>query len=333
MTALLADIGTVEHRLARFERLVSSDLDEVRHQVGRVFCEHRLLVIDADQSLDTRLYFRPGRDIGLGRLRYGAAVDIDPGMLRTFFLLQMPLRGGETVHAGGDRVHSTPQLASIVSPSQGFRMQHSPHTEKLFIRVERAALERQFAQLHARAPRGPIEFVPGIDMTRGPGLMLQRFVDWLMAEASDGTLLDQPLIAARIEEALMTALLGTLPHNQPTPELTWPLSPRFVRRAQEYIEENAGQPLTAAMIAAHAGVSVRSLQAGFRSYRQSTPMAYVKAVRLDRVRAELQGCGTEVCNVTVCALRWGFSHLGMFAAAYRQRFGELPSQTRARAIR
>jgi AraC-like DNA-binding protein len=35
--------------------------------------------------------------------------------------------------------------------------------------------------------------------------------------------------------------------------------------------------------------------------------------------------------VTAVALRWGFGHLGQFAADYRARFGELPSETLRRA--
>jgi len=32
-------------------------------------------------------------------------------------------------------------------------------------------------------------------------------------------------------------------------------------------------------------------------------------------------------TVTAIALKWGFSHIGRFSIAYRERFGESPSQT------
>nr|WP_243645044.1 helix-turn-helix domain-containing protein [Rhodovulum euryhalinum] len=35
-------------------------------------------------------------------------------------------------------------------------------------------------------------------------------------------------------------------------------------------------------------------------------------------------------TVTEAAITCGFGHLGRFSAAYRARFGEAPSQTRAR---
>jgi len=319
--------------LARHERLRSADLDEVRAQVGQVFCEHELRVVGRAQRLDTRLCYRGAGALGLGRMHYGAAVDIDPGALGHFFLLQMPLRGHETIMAGSQVVNSTPAVASMVSPTMPFRMHHGQGTEKLFIRIERSALERQFGQQYARPPRGDLEFAPDISAPLAPGADLRRLVDWLFAEASEGSLLEHPLVAARIEETLMAALLETLPHNQteairPAPVL---LSPRFVRRAIDHIEQHAHEPLTAGAIAAEVGVSVRSLFGGFRKYRNTTPMAYLKDLRLDRVHQALRSAAPGSSNVTHTALHWGFSHLGQFSAAYRQRFGELPSSTQTRA--
>ena len=53
--------------------------------------------------------------------------------------------------------------------------------------------------------------------------------------------------------------------------------------------------------------------------------------RLRRVRFDLENAQGEI-SVTETALRWGFSHLGRFAADYRKTFGERPSETARRAI-
>ena len=320
--------------LDRFTLLRSADLDEVRAKVGCVFCEHELRVVGVAQRLDTRLCYRNAGQLGFGRMQYGAAVDIDPGTLNDFFLLQMPIRGRETIMAGSHVVESTPTVASIISPNMPFRMHHGQGTEKLFIRIERVALERQFMQLYARPLRGGLEFAPDIETPLGPGADLRRLIEWLFAEASEGELLDHPLVAARIEETLMAALLGTLAHNQGGALRSCEpgtVSPRFVLRAQAYMEQYAQEPLTAGVIAAHTGTSVRSLFSGFRKYRDITPMTYLRNLRLDKVRAELQAASDARGSVTRTAMRWGFSHFGQFSAAYRQRFGELPSQTVARA--
>lgn len=321
--------------LARFACVVSRDLDEVRSGVGRVFCEHRLRVAGAPRALDTRLYYRQLRSVGVGRMSYGASVDIDPGMLNDFYLLQIPIRGHEAVALAGQKVWSTPDTASMVSPQQDFRMRHGADTEKLFLRVDRAALERQFTRLYGQPLQGDLAFAPGIAMDTGPGGSVRRLVHWLAGEASGGQLLEQALSAASVEDMVLTALIDGLPHNQrPAPaSATSVVSPRVVRRAREFIEQHIDEALSVADIAAHAGVSARSLHLAFRKYHDTTPMAYLRELRLDRVRADLlRGDGWTAADhsVTATAVRWGFTHLGQFAASYRQRFGELPSQTRLR---
>jgi AraC-like DNA-binding protein len=50
-------------------------------------------------------------------------------------------------------------------------------------------------------------------------------------------------------------------------------------------------------------------------------------VRLDRAQAQLSRPPSADTTVADIAHRWGFAHLGRFAAAYRARFGSTPSQT------
>lgn len=322
--------------LAQYARVVSRDLDEVRDGVGRVFCEHRLQVAGTPRALDTRLYYRQLRSVGIGRMSYGAPVDIDPGMLNDFYLLQIPTRGHEVVDVAGRRVWSTPDTASLVSPQQDFRMRHGADTEKLFLRVDRAALERQYARLYGQAPQGALAFAPDVALDTGPGSSVRRLLLWLAGEASGGMLLEQTISTASVEDMVLTALLDGLPHNQrPTPSSgSVGLSPRVVRRAREFIEQHIDEALSVGDIAAHAGVSARTLHMGFRKYHNTTPMAYLRDLRLDRVRADLlrgDDSAAATHSVTATAVRWGFTHLGQFAACYRKRFGELPSQTRQRA--
>jgi transcriptional regulator GlxA family with amidase domain len=53
-------------------------------------------------------------------------------------------------------------------------------------------------------------------------------------------------------------------------------------------------------------------------------MSYLRNVRLDHCR-RLLVAGTA--SVTDVAQQCGFTHLGRFSAAYKERFGELPSHT------
>lgn len=313
------------HLFCRFPRFASCDADEVRQEVSQIFCDHDLRVVGKSQSLNTELHFRRGSKVSYGRMLYGATVDIEPGKLKDFYLIQLPISGHENIHCGTQSVVSTARVATIISPDLEFRMRHQRNAEKLFIRVERAALEQQYTQYYGRQPTGPLSFSPSIPWQTNAAQSLKRLFEWQLAEASEGSLFDQPLIAAQFEEALMVSLLGTLPHNQAQAPLC-AIAPGYIKRAEAYIQHHAHLPLTAGDIADHVGVSIRSLFDGYRKYRNISPMQYLKAVRLGAVHAAL--CQPQPgTSVTQAALRWGFSHLGQFAADYQQRYHELPSVT------
>ena len=77
------------------------------------------------------------------------------------------------------------------------------------------------------------------------------------------------------------------------------------------------------------GVSERGLQYAFREYVGVSPLAYMRICRLNRVRTVLRESCLGETTVTDVAMRFGFLHLGRFAADYRRFFGESPSATLA----
>lgn len=319
------------HLFSRFPKFTSHDAEEVRHQVSRIFCDHDLKVVGKSQALNTQIHFRPGKRVSYGRMLYGATVDIEPGKLDDFYLIQIPVAGQETIECNRQSVHSNPSIATIISPDLEFRMRHERHAEKLFIRVERNAFEQQCAQYYGQGVRGALNFDPAIPLNTPVTQSLKRLLDWQLLEASEGELFNQPLIAARFEETLMVSLLCSLSHNQQHTIDPTTVAPGFIKRAEDYIQHHAHLPLTAGDIAEHVGVSIRSLFAGFRKYRSTSPIKLLKEVRLERVRSDLERPAAPT-NVTQVALRWGFTHLGQFSADYQQRFGELPSATLKRHV-
>ncbi|MCF8479597.1 MAG: helix-turn-helix domain-containing protein [Rhodospirillum sp.] len=78
---------------------------------------------------------------------------------------------------------------------------------------------------------------------------------------------------------------------------------------------------------AHVGVSERTLQYSFQDQVGMTPVAYLRVTRLNQARLDLTFPSSADITVTDVAMRWGFLHLGYFAKAYRDLFGETPSET------
>lgn len=78
-------------------------------------------------------------------------------------------------------------------------------------------------------------------------------------------------------------------------------------------------------------VSERTLLYIFRDRLDVTPKEFLQACKLRQVRQDI--LSGQAQSVTDAATRWGFWHMGQFAADYRRQFGELPSVTLKRTSR
>ncbi|MFB2607146.1 helix-turn-helix domain-containing protein, partial [Rhizobium phaseoli] len=65
-------------------------------------------------------------------------------------------------------------------------------------------------------------------------------------------------------------------------------------------------------------------------FKANTPSAYLRTIRLQAVREDLRDPSNRQPLRDIC-LKWGFFHLGRFAAIYRAAYGENPSDTRRRS--
>ncbi|WP_316193483.1 helix-turn-helix domain-containing protein [Bradyrhizobium sp. SZCCHNRI1029] len=99
-------------------------------------------------------------------------------------------------------------------------------------------------------------------------------------------------------------------------------SARFAR-IMSYIDAQLHDPdLDSAEIAAHFGLSVRSVQLLFAEHG-TTPSECIRQRRLNRCRRDLQAARrTE--SITDIALRWGFNDPSHFSRLFRRRYGVPP---------
>lgn len=161
----------------------------------------------------------------------------------------------------------------------------------------------------------------------------ERYWDVLTRAAAQQVLRPGAPVGPLLREHLVTTLGAAAVLVFPTVPVDHPRGPGFtgpatVRRALDHLHAHAGDPLTVTDLAGAAGIGVRALQQAFLQHLGTTPTAHLQQVRLGRAHADLvaadPGAGDTVGAV---ARRWGFSHLGRFADAYRARFGVLPSVT------
>jgi len=107
---------------------------------------------------------------------------------------------------------------------------------------------------------------------------------------------------------------------------------RVFQRARDYIHQRLEDGISIVAMCREIGVSRRSLEAAFRSVIGNSPGNFIRALQLNRVRRDLSSYGSAGLSIGGIAARHGIWHWSRFSHYYREMFGELPSQTRARSI-
>ena len=102
--------------------------------------------------------------------------------------------------------------------------------------------------------------------------------------------------------------------------------PADLIRALDWLRGHLSEPVQLDRLAEVSGATPRTLERHFREFLGTTPLGWIRRMRLARARQALLHAGPQD-TVTDIALSNGFAQLGRFAADYRRAFGELPSKT------
>ncbi|MEO7761551.1 MAG: helix-turn-helix transcriptional regulator [Casimicrobiaceae bacterium] len=109
-----------------------------------------------------------------------------------------------------------------------------------------------------------------------------------------------------------------------------PLEPYFLKQADRFIAEHIGDAIAVGQLAAHCGVSCRTLEKAFADFRRVTPVAHTRNMRLDQARQALEDGNSSVADI---AARHGFQSSTTFSLEYRKRFGVAPSRMKRALLR
>ena len=149
---------------------------------------------------------------------------------------------------------------------------------------------------------------------------------------ADSGNLGRPDIASRLTERLpgqVVSSLASATGHCPTISTTRRLD--AVRRAEAFIEQHVGERIRVRDIASVAGVSERTLEYAFLERFGIGPKQFLNAYRLCMARRRLLASDLHSAGVTDIANDFGFWHMGQFAADYRDRYGESPSESLRRS--
>lgn len=300
-----------------------SDWEGVHDAVADAYFPHALRPRSEGSAARSELEVVDLSLVRVAHIRFGATVDISTDHAGAV-AINLQLRGSMESVLGGTSVTTEPGQAAIFPADTPARLPAwTPDSDVLGLRVDEDYLARESERVLAR--KGLV--LPRVVDLSGPeGRAWVAMARTTLRNARDcgGVLYQDPRVAESVASMLVTGLLlAAVPE-----EAAASTRPRPVHRVIEAMEADPARPWSPADLSEIAGCSVRRLQQAFREHVGTSPLAYLHDLRLDRVRVDLAAGAGPVTDV---AMRWGLHHMGRFAADYKRRFGELPSQTAARA--
>ena len=304
--------------------------EEACEAVTRLYLRHDL--VGSLDAMNMRLNAVADRHVTFGYLTYQDDAELAMPATEDCYLINLTIVGETKASRVDGRRELTVanERGLVLSPVKSTRVRWAPDAEQLHLKIPRTILESHLSDLLGKPVTEVIDFDFGLDLTTGAGRALLRSVQFLATELDrPAGLAEMPLAREQLEAYVLTSLLHAGRH-QFSDALTGSEDVRRLGRLApvvQYIEANADSELTPEILARVGCVSVRTLHAAFQEQLGESPMAYVRRIRLSRVRAELLRGDHQKVRVTDIALRWGFLHPSRFAQQYRDQFNELPSVT------
>ncbi|WFR74437.1 AraC family transcriptional regulator [Prescottella defluvii] len=312
MTATIAETG---------------DWDAASRAVAGAYFPHTLTDLSSNGSLNLTMRTVDLGPVVLGRLGWGADVSIDcdyPGA----YEVNIPLSGSLESRSGNGVVVSRPGQATVFSAGQPTLISRwSRDCTVVGVKFDEEYLNQEADRVLGSVVRRTLELPTQLDLSAGTAQGWMTLVRSLTAQLrSPADLLSNPLVGPQLAGAITTAfILAVTPDDG---ERATALRPRIIKRVLDSLNADPARAWTAADMAELAGTSVRRLQEGFREYVGRSPTQCLLDIRLDRAHTDFAQYGQAV-TVAEVAARWGFSHPGRFSAAYRRRYGKLPSESGA----
>ncbi|GAA4914492.1 AraC-like DNA-binding protein [Actinomycetospora succinea] len=328
-----ADGGEGDDGPVRRRRLTATDTDEAVELMRSVYGDQeprfRLPRREARLSIASRSVTAPGGTFNLDRVRHSLGMDVRRAPVdRTAVLL--PVTGRVRFTCGDEEATGL----RLVPTREAFDSAWDDGVDVVGYAVDTDAVSLVGGELSGLEPSAVrFDSMLPVDAAR------ERYLVQAMSHLGRDTLdnpeaLATPLVRAATLRHLATVVLLTFPNTaldaaeDPTRAGPGRAEPATVRRAAAYIETHAHEPIGLDDIAVAARIGARGLQHAFARHRDTTPLGYLRRVRLDRAHRELRGADPSAGDtVAAIATRWGFAHGGRFSAEYRHVYGCSPSET------
>ncbi|RZT83241.1 AraC-like DNA-binding protein [Pseudonocardia sediminis] len=303
------------------------DVDELSRAVADAYFPHNLVPRDARTPVPTHHTLRT-LDLGpvlIGYVGWGVDVQIEcdyPGA----YEVNIPLSGRLESRGRHGTVTSEQGRATVFRADTPTLISHwDAECTVLGVKFDSAWLDREAEHVLDRDLARVSGLLPDqLNLTTVAAREWRRLVGSLASDLSEpGLFSSLPSVQEQLAGALTT---GFLLASCPDDGRSTPAQPKSISKVIDALHDDPARAWTVAQLAMLSGMSVRRLQETFRHWLGCSPMDYLVQVRLQQAQADLQNNPSD--TVSDIAARWGFSSASRFAAAYRQRYGDAPSNRR-----
>ena len=304
---------------------------------ARVYHEHRLTILGDHRAFAMSLDAASLGPITLGWLSYDTEIRVDAEPHLDAYQVNLVTAGQTRAYCGSHRIIATSTQGNDLPARQADGLRGLAHPRADARDQDRTTRARGRARATAPSIRssGPIAFELALDLSRRGAADWNRLVCTLATSLFNReSLFRQPIMTAPLVHTILSGLLLSADHNlrAQLDSHARSIGPGTVRRANEYIEQHAHEPITVAQVASWAGVSIRALQQGFQRSLGATPHQIIQRTRLERAHDDLVNSSADEATVASIGAKWGFPHAGRFAAVYHARYGTYPSTTLRYAV-
>jgi AraC-like DNA-binding protein len=308
-------------------RIVNADADEMTEHYARTLSPAKVEPLQRGALISVEdQHYAVGRcSVWNGRCHSGMKVTLSGGP--DAYALYLPSSSVMAIDTGRKQLVSEPATGLLGDMSCFDKLVLHEGRSHIGMAFEKSAMIRQLSELLDAPVASSIDFADVVNLTTVKGSRIAALGN-LVWSCLDIDHEHQPssTFIERLLQAMMTMLLETVPNNY-SARLAKPMSPAIpkrLKRAIEYMHANISSPIGITDVAEAAGTSVRALQAAFQQFKDTTPLNYLRTIRLEGARKALADPAISM-SVAEVARSWGFSHMGRFAALYHQSFGEMPS--------
>ena len=324
-----------EAMLREFPIVSSGDAEEAEAVLSGHLTDLRIREIRNPKRFGLRMH---GVSLGRSQLMFNEfATDthIDPGVVDDSIILFIGVGDPSVVQVDRETIVCSEANAAILSPSRKVFIERPANAGAMLIRVSSESNKQRYREDTGRDWSKRMVFGPRADLSKPPWTALKRSIDSLVATLQDDPGVIRNTHFRRGFDDLIVGGLLSLSHSyqDQIARSTESTGHWVVRRAEEFLEAHATETISIPDVLRASGCSRSLLFASFKKHRGHSPMDFLAEQRLIRVRERLLK-PTPFDSVTSVAYDCGFTHLGRFAAAYKRKFGESPSQTlKAKSIR